>query len=93
MEQSHEAILSRVLDRIEQNNEQIRPGTPLHDLNHAIEEALKMLPELKTDDFNQVMSSNDYLQRLIADAPEMIGWNADKIIEWIETIKSKATSS
>lgn len=92
MEQSHEAILSQVLDRIEKNNEQLRPGTPLHELNNAIEEALKLLPELKTDDFDQVMNSTDYLQRLISDAPNMIGWDADKIIEWIEVIRQKATT-
>lgn len=90
MEQSHEAILGEVLDRIEQNNESLRAGTPLAELRDAIETALQSLPELQTDDFNQVMGNSDFLQRLVAEAPEIIGWNADQIITWIEEIAKNA---
>lgn len=92
MEQSHEALLGEVLNRIEQNNESLRAGTPLAELRDAIEAALQSLPELQTDDFDQVMGNSDFLGRLVAEAPEIIGWNADQIITWIEQIAKQANS-
>ncbi len=89
MDQSHEAILAEVLNRIEQNNESLRAGSPLAELRDAIEAALQSLPELQTDDFDQVMGNSDFLQRLVMEAPEIIGWNADQIITWIEEIAKK----
>lgn len=88
-EQSHEALLKEVLDTIVQNNKQARPGTPMAELRGAIETALASLPPLNFRDFEQAISDTGAAERLVQRAPEMIGWNADQIVEWVEQIARK----
>ncbi|MEW6403925.1 MAG: hypothetical protein AB1649_19190 [Chloroflexota bacterium] len=90
-EQSYDDLLKTVLDRVIQNNQQIRPGTPMAELKEAIEGALASLPPLEFEEFNQVLQNIDKnaASRLIERGPEMIGWNADQIVQWIEELSKK----
>lgn len=88
-DQSHEAILRDVLDLVTQNNRQMKPGTPMAELRAAVETALQALPPLEFQDFNQAVGDTDAAARLVQRAPEMIGWNADQIVEWIEELSKK----
>jgi hypothetical protein len=86
VEQTYNTILKEVLDRVVQNNQQLRPGTPLAELKEAIEAALSTLPPLEFKEFTAVLDGDDAAQELIDKAPELIGWNADKIIQWIKEL-------
>lgn len=88
-EQSHEELLREVLDIVVQSNQQTRPGTPMAELKTAIEMALSSLPPLEFKAFNDAINDTGAAERLVQRAPEMIGWNADKIIEWVEQITQK----
>jgi hypothetical protein len=89
-ELTHEELLKNVLDRVEESNQQLRPGTPLAELKDAIEASLSSLPPLEFREFSQLLEgSSDYSVELLQRAPEMIGWNADQIIEWVEELSSK----
>ena len=86
---AHEALLKNVLDRVIQNNQQLRPGTPLAELKNAIEASLTSLPPLEFEEFSQALDSTDVSSKLVKRAPEIIGWNADQIVEWIEELAKK----
>ncbi len=90
-EQSYDDLLKGVLDRVIQNNQQIRPGTPMSDLKDAIEAALASLPPLEFEEFNQVLQNidKDAATKLIERGPEIVGWNADQIVQWIEELSKK----
>jgi hypothetical protein len=90
-EQSYDDLLKTVLDRVVQNNQQIRPGTPMAELKDAIESALASLPPLEFEEFNQVLQNIDKnaASKLIERGPEIIGWNADQIVQWIEELSKK----
>jgi hypothetical protein len=91
---SQEELLKNVLDQVIQNNQQLKPGTPLADLKEAIEASLSSLPPLEFQEFSKVLEGDtDYTENLIKRAPEMIGWNADRIVEWIEGLAKKLESS
>lgn len=85
----HDALLNSVLERVIENNQQIRPGTPMADLKEAIESAMSSLPPLEFEEFSQVLEDSDAEKVLLERAPELIGWNADQIIEWVEEISKK----
>jgi len=86
---SHEELLQQVLDRVIQNNRASRPGTPMAELKSAIEGALDTLPPLEFEEFSQALDDADAAQKLVLRAPEIVGWNADKIVEWVEEISNK----
>jgi len=88
-EQSHEELLREVLDIVVQSNQQTRPGTPMAELKTAIEMALSALPPLEFKEFEQAINDTGAAEKLVQRAPEMIGWNADKIVEWVEQITQK----
>ncbi len=88
-DESHAALLGEVLERVRQNNLQARPGTPMAELKNAIEEALASLPALEFEEFSKAIDDADAAQRLVQRAPEMIGWNADQIVEWVEKLSEK----
>ena len=85
----HEQLLKNVLDRVIQNNLQIRPGTPMAELKEAIEDAIKTLPPLDFEDASDAIGDKDAAQNLVQRAPEIIGWDADKIVEWVEELSKK----
>jgi hypothetical protein len=86
---SQEQILEGVLDRITQNNLSGKPGTPIAHLRTAIEGALSALPPLEFEEFTQVLKDTDAPTKLVERAPEIVGWNADQIVEWVEEIAKK----
>jgi hypothetical protein len=86
---SHEELLQRVLERVIENNRRDRPGTPMAELKSAVESALSSLPPLEFDAFNQAISDDNALERFVQKAPELIGWNADQIVEWVEELSKK----
>ena len=88
-EQSHEELLNGVLDRIIDNNKQMKPGTPMAELRSAIETSLAALPPLEFQEFSQAIEDKDAAARLVQRAPELIGWDADQIVEWIEELSKK----
>lgn len=90
MDTSYDDLLRNVLDRVVQNNQQLKPGTPLAELKEAIEASLRDLPPLEFEEFSRVLDGGmDFSDQLIKQAPEMIGWNADKIVEWVEELAKK----
>jgi hypothetical protein len=89
MEPAQEDLLRQVLDQVVQNNQQIKPGTPMAELKAAIEAALGSLPPLEFEEFTQAVGDADAADRLVRRAPEMIGWNADQIVEWVEELAKK----
>jgi hypothetical protein len=91
-EQSHEELLGKVLDIAVQNNQRVRAGTPLAELKSAIESGLKSLPPLEFADFKEAIGDADAANRLIHRAPEIIGWDADKIVEWLDQLSGKINS-
>jgi hypothetical protein len=86
---SYDELLKTVLDRVVQNNQQLRPGTPLSDLKNAIESALGSLPQLEFGEFSKVLDNKDSVEQLLERAPQIIGWNADQIVKWVEEISKK----
>lgn len=88
-DQSHEELLGKVLDIAIRNNQRIRPGTPMFELKAAIEAALTQLPPLEFEEFSQAIGDTDAATKLVQRAPEMIGWNADQIVEWLEQLSGK----
>lgn len=88
-EQTHEQLLRQVLDVVIENNKKIRPGTPMAELKGAIEAALSSLPPLEFEEFSKAIDDTDAAERLVQRAPEIIGWNADQIVEWVEDLSKK----
>jgi hypothetical protein len=88
-QQTQEELLEKVLDRIVQNNLASKPGTPMAELRAAIETALGSLPHLEFAEFSQFQSDTDAAERLVARAPEIIGWNAEQVVAWLEEISGK----
>lgn len=86
---NHEQLLEKVLDGIVARNNQVAPGTPMAKLKEAIENNLNSLPPLDFQEFDDAVSDTNAVENLIKNAPDLIGWNADKIIEWIENISKK----
>jgi len=86
---NHDELLRTVLDRVVQNNQRLRPGTPLAELKDAIEAALTTLPQLEFEEFTKAIESDDAADKLIERAPQIIGWNADQIVAWVEEISKK----
>lgn len=87
--ESYDELLNRVLDRVVQNNQQVRPGTAMAELKEAIEAALASLPPLEFEEFSQALENQDAANKLIDRGPEIIGWNADQIVQWIEELAGK----
>ena len=92
-EMSHQELLDKVLERVIQNNLSARPGTPMAELKEAIESAIQDLPTIDFEEFNIAVSDRSAADRLVEKGPEIIGWNADKIIEWIESLSQKMSPS
>lgn len=92
-ETSHQELLKRVLERIKQNNLEARPGTPMAELKEAIEAAIEDLPPIEFEEFTQAIEDKGAADQLIEKGPEIIGWNADKIVEWIEALSTKLNPS
>lgn len=88
-EMSQEQLLQQVLERVSQNNLATKPGTPLAELRTAIEGALGALPPLKFEEVSQALEDTEAADKLIRRAPEIIGWNADRIVEWVEELSKK----
>jgi hypothetical protein len=88
-ETNQEELLRNVLERVIQNNRQVRPGTPMAELRSAIEAALSALPPLEFEEFTQAIGDTAAAERFVRNAPEIIGWNADQIVEWIEELSKK----
>ena len=88
-ETSQEALLEKVLERVNESNLAARPGTPMAELRAAIEDALSNLEPLDFEDFTDVLDEEDAAATLVNKAPELIGWNADKIVEWFEELGKK----
>jgi len=85
----HEELLKVVLNRIIENNQNIRPGTPMADLQNAIEGAIENLPPLDFEDYDKAIGNQDAAKNLLDQAPELIGWNTDQILEWMEELAKK----
>jgi len=85
----HDQLLQNVLDRVIQNNLQIRPGTPMAELKEAIEDAITSLPALDFEDASRAIEDKNAAENLVQRAPEIIGWNADQIVEWVEELSKK----
>jgi len=88
-ENSQEQLLRTVLEHVVQNNRQIRPGSPMAELKAAIEGALSSLPPLEFEAYTQAVGDTSAVERFVQKAPEIIGWNADQIVEWIEDLSKK----
>jgi hypothetical protein len=86
---THEEALRQVLDLVVQNNQQSKPGTPMSELKIAIEAALASLPPLDFEEFTQAIGDTDAADELVRRAPDLIGWNADQIVEWVEELSKK----
>jgi hypothetical protein len=86
---SQEQLLRTVLEHVIQNNRQNRPGSPMAELKSAIEAALSSLPPLEFEAFSQAVGDAGAVDRFVQKAPEIIGWNADQIVEWIEALSKK----
>jgi hypothetical protein len=88
-EQTHEQLLKEVLDQVVQNNRQLRPGTPMAELKSAVEAALGALPPLQLEEYTKAIDDANAAKSLVDRAPQLIGWDADKIVEWIEELSKK----
>jgi hypothetical protein len=84
-----EQLLRRVLEQVTQNNRQTRPGTPMAELKAALDAALSSLPPLEFEAYTQAVSDAGAVERFVQKAPEIIGWDADQIVEWIEELSQK----
>jgi hypothetical protein len=88
-EEQYEQLLKDVLDQVVQNNRQLRPGTPMAELKSAVEAALSALPPLQLEEYTKAIDDANAANTLIERAPQLIGWNADKIVAWIEELSKK----
>jgi hypothetical protein len=88
-ESSHEELLKAVLDRIVENNKRANPGTPMAELKAAISAAMSSLPPLEFEEYSQALEEINAEAELVQRAPEIIGWDADKIVEWVEQLTRK----
>ncbi len=88
-EQSHEELLRQALEIAIRNNQQIRPGTPMAELKSAIETALNSLPPLEFEQFAEATGDTEAVHRLVDNAPELAGWDADRIVEWVQKLAEK----
>ena len=88
-EESYEKLLQNVLDRVIQNNQQVRPGTPMAALKEAIEASLSALPPLEFQEFSEAIENQNAAEQLVSRGPELIGWNADQIVQWVEELAGK----
>jgi hypothetical protein len=86
---THEDLLREVIELVAMNNRAVKPGTPMAELQSAIEAAVGALPPLEFEEFNQAVSDTNAAERLLRRAPELIGWNADQIVEWVEELAKK----
>ncbi len=88
-EQTHEELLREVLDNVVRNNQQLRPGTPMAELKASIETALNSLPPLEFTTYNEAINNTDAARELVQNTPAIIGWDADKIIKWVQELADK----
>lgn len=86
---SPEAMLRDLIELTAQNNKQLKPGSPMAELQAAIEAALASLPPLDFQEFAAAIEDTNAAARLVQQAPDLIGWNADQIVEWIEELAKK----
>jgi hypothetical protein len=90
---THEELLEKTLDRVVENNKRLRPGTPMAELKDAIEASLSSLPPLEFKEFSELIANmeeeSDFSQEMLTRAPEILGWDADQIIAWVEEITKK----
>lgn len=84
-----EQLLRKVLEQVVQNNRQTRAGTPMAELKAALDAAVSSLPPLEFEAFNQAIGDSAAMDRFVQKAPEIIGWDADHIVEWIEALSKK----
>lgn len=87
--QEQERLLREVIDQVMASNKATQPGTPMAQLRDAIEGALTSLPPLQFAEFDKALGDTHAAERLVRDAPEIIGWNADQIVEWVEELSRK----
>ncbi len=87
--QEQERLLKEVIDQVMAANKSNHPGTPMAQLRDAIEAALTALPPLEFKEFDKALGDTHAAERLVRDAPEIIGWNADQIVEWVEALAKK----
>ncbi len=85
-DQTHETLLREVIEQVVQNNRQVKPGTPMAELQAAIESIIEAIPPLEFEEFDQTLGDVSAIERLIRRAPEMIGWDADQVVEWVEEL-------
>ena len=86
---NQEQLLRTVLEHVIQNNRQLRPGSPMAELKSAIEASLASLPPLEFEEFSKAVEDASAVERFVQKAPEIIGWSADQIVEWIEELTKK----
>lgn len=84
-----EQLLRSVLERVMQNNRQVRPGSPMAELKAAIEASLASLPPLEFEAFDRAVADASAVERFVEKAPDIIGWNADQVVEWVEELAKK----
>lgn len=85
----HDELLREVLDAVIENNRQTRPGSPLAELKSAIESAIGSLPPLDFDEYTKAIDDPEAAERFLQHAPELVGWDADQIVDWIEELSKK----
>ncbi len=89
MEQQHVKLLNELLDKTIAHNRSLNPGSPMANLHQAIEQAIENLPRLQFDTFEQAIEDKSSAEQLIQRAPQMIGWDAENLIAWIEELAKK----
>jgi len=87
-EQSHEELLRQVLEVAARNNQRSVRALDA-ELKLAIEAALRNLPPLEFEEFSKAIGDTDAAQKLVQRAPEVVGWNADQIVQWVEDLSKK----
>jgi hypothetical protein len=61
----------------------------MEQIDYLTPTALISLPPLEFEEFGQAIQDAEAAQQLVKQAPDIIGWNADRIIEWIEELARK----
>ena len=89
MEKKYEELLKSVLDNVIEGNRKIRPGTPMAELKDSIEASIASLPPLEFEKFSKAMEDKEAAGELLKKAPEIIGWDADHLVEWVENLSKK----